>query len=47
MFWGKAKENGIWIAKCSRFRVLIGGADRLIYAHLGRFGFRLMNPLRP
>lgn len=46
MFWGKAKENGIWLTRASRFRLMIGGGDRLIYAHLGRVGFRLMNPAR-
>lgn len=44
MMWGRHKENGIWIAKSRSRKLLIGGADRLVYIALGRFRLRLMKP---
>lgn len=45
MMWGRRRENGVWIAKAHRLRVLCGG-DRIIYVAVGRFRLRLMRPDR-
>lgn len=45
MHWGKHKENGIWFAKKSSWKLLGPTAcGRLVYVALGRFRLRLMNP---
>lgn len=46
MFWGRSKENGIWLAKARQIKFLTGG-DRLFYVAIWRFRVRLMNPFRP
>lgn len=42
MMWGKRKENGLWLARTSRWRLMLGGGDRIVYAALGRLRLRLM-----
>ncbi|MQW00713.1 hypothetical protein GHK46_26360 [Sinorhizobium medicae] len=44
LMWGKRKENGLWLGKAKQYRLMIGGGDRLVYAHFHRFGMRLMKP---
>lgn len=44
MMWGKHKENGIWLAKCWRWTVMLGGSDRLIHLAAGPLRLRLMKP---
>ncbi len=41
--WGKRKENGLWLARCSRRRVMFRGHDSLFVA-FGRLRLRLMKP---
>jgi hypothetical protein len=41
MMWGERKENGIWIARTSRPRLMWRGHDSL-YVALGRLRLRIM-----
>jgi hypothetical protein len=43
MFWGRRRENGIWLATRSRRRLLWRGHDSL-YVAAGRLRVRLMKP---
>ncbi len=47
MYWGKHKENGIWIAKVSQYRLWLMKGDRALYMGLGRLRVRIMKPHRP
>lgn len=41
MMWGRHKENGLWIAKSSNWRLMLHGHDAL-YIAAWRLRFRLM-----
>lgn len=41
--FGKAKENGVWRAKVSNWRVMFWRHDSL-YVAMGRWRLRLMKP---
>lgn len=43
MKWGKRKENGIWLSRVSRRRLMWRGHDSL-YVALGRVRLRIMKP---
>lgn len=43
IMWGKRKENGIWIAPASRWRIMFFGHDSL-YVAVWRFRLRIMKP---
>ncbi len=43
MMWGKSKENGIWLAATSDWRLMLWRHDALFIA-AGRLRFRLMKP---
>lgn len=45
MMWGKQKENGVWVAQCSRQRLLWRNHDALFIA-IGRLRVRMMKPSR-
>ena len=42
MHWGKYQETALWTAPVSRWKLLIGGDDRLIYIAAGRLRLRIM-----
>lgn len=44
--WGKHKENGVWISPYRhwRWRLMLGGADRLIFLALGPVRLRIVKP---
>lgn len=44
MMWGKHKENGVWLSGCWRWRLMLGGADRLFYLALGPLRVRVTRP---
>lgn len=41
LFWGKRKENGVWMVSKRDYRFMLWGHDSL-YIALGRFRLRLM-----
>ena len=41
LMWGKLKENGIWFARTSQYRLMFLNHDAL-YLALGRFRLRIM-----
>lgn len=44
--WGARKENGIWVALCSRWRVRARDRDAVFVA-AWRFRVRIVKPLSP
>ena len=38
--WG----NGMWLAKASRWKLIILGGDRIVYLAMGRLRLRIMKP---
>jgi uncharacterized cupin superfamily protein len=46
MMWGRHRENGIWRATVSEWRVMFRGHDSL-YVACGRWRLRLMKPWQP
>jgi hypothetical protein len=45
MHWGKSRENGIWFAKVSDWRLMFFNHDAL-YIAAGRLRLRLMKQVR-
>lgn len=45
VWWGRAKENGIWLASVPRRKLMWRGHDSL-YVAAGRLRLRLMKPAR-
>jgi len=43
IMWRKLKENGIWLAKCNRFKFMFKNHDAL-YIAIGKFRLRIMKP---